>query len=262
MPFFPDQTGNLVEVDKAPKRIISIVPSQTELLHDLGLNEEVIGITKFCVHPENWFKTKTRVGGTKNVKIEVVHSLRPDLIICNKEENDKEQVEELRKYYPVWVSDIKNLEDAYAMIESVGKITNTSRRAVILIDKIKEEFKKLEVRTSTILSRVSAAYLIWKDPHMAAGGDTFIHEMMTRCLFKNTFEHIPRYPVITMEDLKKAACKLLLLSSEPFPFDQKHLEVFQEQIPDTNILLVDGEMFSWYGSRLQYAPAYFENFLQ
>lgn len=262
MPFFTDQTGNTIEIDKTPTRIVSIVPSQTELLADLGLDKEVLGITKFCVHPENWFKSKIRIGGTKNIRIDVIHSLRPDLVIGNKEENVKEQVEEIRKYYPVWVSDINTLEDAYDMIESIGTITNTSTIAGSFISKIEEEFKKLEVVTSNIYSRISAAYLIWKDPYMAAGGDTFIQEMMNWCQFRNIFEDIPRYPVITMEDIRNADCKLLLLSSEPFPFNQKHLEFFQDQLPDTTILLVDGEMFSWYGSRLQYAPSYFGNVLQ
>lgn len=262
MPFFTDQTGSIIEINETPKRIVSIVPSQTELLADLGLDEEVIGITKFCVHPQNWFKSKTRIGGTKNIRIDILHSLKPDIVIGNKEENVKEQVEEIRKHYPVWISDVNRLRDAYDMIESIGTITNTSTKAGLLVDKIKEKFRKLALSTSKIHAQISVAYLIWKDPHMAAGGDTFIQDMMSRCRFKNIFEYIPRYPVITMEDIKDARCELLLLSSEPFPFDQKHLESFQEEIPDANILLVNGEMFSWYGSRLQYAPAYFENVLR
>ena len=113
MSIFTDQTGRKITLDKPPHRIISLVPSQTELLYDLGLHNEVIGITKFCVHPQEWFQHKTRVGGTRQINIDIIHELRPDLIIANKEENVKEQVEELAGYYPVWISDVKHLEAAY-----------------------------------------------------------------------------------------------------------------------------------------------------
>src|SRR5690348_418993 len=106
-----------------PKRIISLVPSQTELLYDLGLNEEVVGITKFCIHPEEWFLSKTRIGGTKKIDFEKIKSLKPDLIIGNKEENEESQIKELMKDYCVWMSDIKNLDDAVSMINSVGEFT-------------------------------------------------------------------------------------------------------------------------------------------
>ncbi len=116
MPIFTDQTGREVSIPSHPQRIISLVPSQTELLFDLGLEEQVAGITKFCVHPEKWFRSKTRIGGTKNIKSALIHQLQPDLIIANKEENVKEQVEELAAHYPVWVSDIHDLQSALDMI--------------------------------------------------------------------------------------------------------------------------------------------------
>src|ERR1700741_3198050 len=108
---FIDQTGRKISIPQIPQRIISLVPSQTELLFDLGLDKEVVGITKFCVHPPEWFQTKTRVGGTKQLKIDLIKQLQPDLIIANKEENVKEQIEELEKHFPVWISDVNNLED-------------------------------------------------------------------------------------------------------------------------------------------------------
>ena len=117
MPVFKDQTRRTIFIDAYPKRIISIVPSQTELLADLGLSDEVVGITKFCVHPNEWFRSKARVGGTKQLNIETIHALQPDLIIANKEENVKEQIEELENHFPVWISDVNKLTDAYEMIE-------------------------------------------------------------------------------------------------------------------------------------------------
>ena len=260
MPAFTDQTGREVILDKTPHRIISLVPSQTELLFDLGLNNEVIGITKFCVHPEEWFQNKTRVGGTKQIKIDIIHKLQPDLIIANKEENIKEQVEELGNHYPVWVSDVNNLEDAYEMIGQIGILTDKGHVAKEMIDQIKSGFSRLP----TIDSRLPTCYLIWQKPYMTAGGDTFIHSMMEAAGFKNIFFDKDRYPEIFIDDLRtdpeheSKGCQLLLLSSEPFPFKQKHVDELQPLLPNTKILLVDGEMFSWYGSRLLLAPGYFK----
>lgn len=242
-----------------PQRIISLVPSQTELLYDLGLEERVIGITKFCIHPDKWFRSKTRIGGTKNVNIKKVLSLQPDLIIANKEENVKEQIKELSANVPVWVSDVKNLDDAYKMIADIGSMTNTGPRAIELINKIKTGFHDLEThRRSTTPLR--CAYLIWKDPYMTAGGDTFINDMLSRCNLQNVFAHLERYPEITLSELQATQCQVLLLSSEPYPFKEKHIAELEKSLPGVKVMLVDGEMFSWYGSRLLKALHYFSHF--
>ena len=238
-----------------PKRIVSLVPSQTELLYDLGLEAEIVGITKFCVHPREWFRTKARVGGTKTVSIEKVKSLRPDLILANKEENVKEQIEALSEIAPVWVSNIKTFEDALEMIAQIGIFTGTEIRANAIMKKINSGFAQLEARarkTKTI------AYLIWRNPWMAVGSETFINSLFPKIGLKNVFGNQDRYPEITLENLKQHNPDLILLSSEPFPFKEKHIEEVQKAIPNREILLVDGEMFSWYGSRLQLAPAYFQ----
>ncbi len=258
MNFFTDQLGNTIALTTPPKRIISLVPSQTELLYDLGLETEVIGITKFCIHPDTWFKTKTRVGGTKNVNIETVRSLQPDLIIANKEENVKQQIEALQSIAPVWVSDVEDLDEALQMIVSLSEITGKPKKGIDLATTIAQEFQTLP----TINHKLSTAYLIWKDPYMIVGGDTFINDMLHRCGFKNIFADQQRYPEITIEKLKTTGCKLLLLSSEPYPFNRKHIEDLQQQLPQTKILLVDGEMFSWYGSRLQKASSYFAELIK
>ena len=258
MPVFIDQTGRSVSLSATAQRIISLVHSQTELLFDLGLNKEVIGITKFCIHPDEWFRTKTRIGGTKQLKMDIIHQLQPDLIIANKEENVKEQIEELEKHYPVWISDVNNLADAYEMIDQTGLITNKQQSAHEIINRIKESFSKLETRNS----KPATCYLIWQNPYMTAGGDTFIHSMLEAAGFENMYADKTRYPEITIDQLQSrslsgAGCQLLFLSSEPFPFTQKHIDELQPLLPNTSIILVDGEMFSWYGSRMQYAPEYF-----
>jgi ABC-type Fe3+-hydroxamate transport system substrate-binding protein len=252
-----DQLGRTIYIQNFPKRIISIVPSQTELLYDLGLNEEIIGITKFCVHPEKWFRSKTRVGGTKRLNMKIIHELKPDLIIANKEENTKEQIDELEKHFPVWISDIKTLDDALSMIASVGEITGTQTAAQKIISQITKNFAELKPKTS----KIKTAYFIWRDPYMVAGGDTFINEMINYCGFDNIFSKDERYPETNIEELLKRNCELLLLSSEPFPFRQKHIEELKGQLRGVKIILVDGEMFSWYGSRLIYVPLYFNQLL-
>ncbi|GAA4750683.1 helical backbone metal receptor [Flavisolibacter ginsenosidimutans] len=240
-------------MEQKPQRIVSLVPSQTELLFHLGLREEVVGITKFCVHPQEWFRTKTRIGGTKTLNFEKIKSLQPDLILANKEENTQEQVEELAKHFPVWVSDVNTLEDALYMISAVGEITGRKEKATTLIEQIQTGFTSLQ--TQDVKRKM--AYLIWKEPYMTVGGDTFIHDLLTRAGFENIFQNKNRYPVIGVEELLIASCQLLILSSEPYPFRQKHIEELQKQLPNTKIILADGEMFSWYGSRLLHAPAYF-----
>lgn len=251
-----DQLGRIVTLPHLPQRIISLVPSQTELLYTLGLEEEVRGITKFCIHPDPWFRQKVRIGGTKDVHPDRVHSLQPDLIIANKEENDRQQVEELARHYPVWISDIRTLPDALAMIRSIGALTGRVTAAETLARNIEDRFTALTPPGDGTTS-LRTAYLIWRRPWMAAGGDTFIQEMLRYNGLINAFRHLDRYPVIEPDTLARSGCQCVLLSSEPYPFREQHIREIREILPDARVLLVDGEMFSWYGSRLLEAPAYF-----
>jgi ABC-type Fe3+-hydroxamate transport system substrate-binding protein len=255
MPSFTDQLGRTLLLPQTPRRIISLVPSQTELLHTLGLDEAVVGITKFCVRPESWFRIKPRIGGTKAVDPARVDALRPDLIIANKEENEKTQIEALATRYPVWVSDVKTLADALDMIRDIGQLTGKAVEAAALATTIAAHFDKLPRRAEPLLR---AAYLIWKNPWMAAGGDTFISDMLRYCGFENIFAGINRYPVIDLTSLAGIPRPHILLSSEPYPFRQRHIDEIKEILPDANVRLVDGQFFSWYGSRLLETPAYFQ----
>ena len=172
-----DQLGRTISLKEKPLRIISLVPSQTELLYDLGLDKEVVGITKFCIHPEEWFRTKTRVGGTKKLDFEKIKSLKPDLIIGNKEENEEGQIKELMNHYNVWMSDIKTLEDALRMIEWIGNFTGKREKALELVAKIKTSFRQL-LFYSDSFPKHKVAYLIWHEPMMTIGSDTFINYML------------------------------------------------------------------------------------
>lgn len=261
---FTDQLNRIVTLSAwPPRRIVSLVPSQTELLHDLGLENEVAGITKFCVHPARWFQAKTRTGGTKTLNIKKIEDLQPDLIIGNKEENEQLQIEMLAKRYPVWISDVRTLADAYDMIRRVGELTGKGPEAGNLVQNIQQEFSRHRPpstihRPPPIVRRPpTAVYLIWRKPYMAAGGDTFIHEMLGVAGFDNIYASKSRYPEISPEELARDRPGIILLPSEPYPFAEKHMNAIREICPASRIRLVDGEMFSWYGSHLLLAGKYF-----
>jgi ABC-type Fe3+-hydroxamate transport system substrate-binding protein len=246
--------------DKQYNRIISLVPSITELLFYLQLENEVVGITKFCVLPENWFRNKTRVGGTKNINYSIVDQLCPDLIIANKEENVKDQIEKLAGKYDVFVTDVNTLSDAITMINEVGKLTGKTMKASSLANEITDGFETLQ-QISSSKRKIRTAYFIWKDPFMVAGSDTFINDMMTYCGFENIFARQKRYPEITLNEVVENDCELIVLSSEPYPFKYKHKDELQKKFPQIKIMLADGEMFSWYGSRLLESVHYFNKIL-
>jgi ABC-type Fe3+-hydroxamate transport system substrate-binding protein len=251
MRIFSDQCGNRISLPRAPSRIVSLVPSQTELLHDLGLGNEVVGITKFCVHPASWKKEKAIIGGTKNFNFDVIDELQPDLIIGNKEENYKEGIEALQKKYNVWMSDIFSLDDALEMIEQVGEICERQEKATEIVDEIRSSFNKL---SSAGQQRV--LYLIWKGPWMCAGKNTFIDSMLLKIGFVNAVIRL-RYPELASAEIADLHPDIIFLSSEPYPFKDKHISSLQEICPRSKVMLVDGEMFSWYGSRLRLAVDYF-----
>jgi ABC-type Fe3+-hydroxamate transport system substrate-binding protein len=254
---YTDQVNHTIELVQTPRRIISLVPSQTELLFDLGLDEEIVGVTRFCVHPATATQEKTVIGGTKEFDFGVIDSLKPDLIVGNKEENYWEGIERLRRHYPVWLSDILTLADALAMIASVGAIVGRAEAAAEMVAEIAAGIDALPA-----FKPLRAVYLIWSKPYMVAGHKTFAHEMMYRCGFVNAFGHLPRYPEVEAKRIAQANADLILLPSEPFPFSQRHQESLRERFPDTPAVLVDGQMFTWYGSRLRLVPAYFSQLRQ
>jgi ABC-type Fe3+-hydroxamate transport system substrate-binding protein len=257
MPVYTDQMNRTVDVPSTPKRIISLVPSQTELLFDLELDNEIIGITKFCIHPKDKVKQKVKIGGTKTLNISLIKELKPDLIIGNKEENERSQIEELMKSFPVWMSDIADLDGATDMIKRVGELVGKNEGAEEMIRSINSGFNQLDIKTQNL----RVAYLIWRKPYIIAGQGTFIDDMLQKCGLTNAFD-AERYPELTAEQLKAAKPDVVLLSSEPYLFKEKHIAEFKALLPNAKIKLVDGELFSWYGSRLLNAPGYFEHLIK
>jgi ABC-type Fe3+-hydroxamate transport system substrate-binding protein len=252
---FIDQLNRTVELKKLPSRIVSLVPSQTELLIDLGLSNKLVGITKFCIHPNKVVKSMTKIGGTKNFNIEKIRSLNPDLIIANKEENEETKLKELMKEFPVWISDVRNLNQAFKMITEIGLITGKEATANLLSQNIRRKFEQLESIKKT---NKRVIYLIWKNPFMSINKDTFIHSMIEKCGWNNIIsEYNKRYPVLSTDEIINLKADTILLSSEPYPFKEKHIKELKKIIPQTTIKIVDGEAFSWYGSKLLTCSDYF-----
>lgn len=247
-----DQLGRRVVVPFPPQRIVSLVPSQTELLFDLGLGKQIEGVTKFCIHPREARQKATVVGGTKNFDFAKIAACRPDLIIGNKEENYQEGIEQLAARYPVWLSDVADLPGALRMIKQVGLITGRARAADQMAGAIAERFDNLTADAPP----ETAAYFIWRKPYMVAAAGTFIDDLLRRAGLANVFGALGRYPEIAPEQLAAAAPQRILLSSEPFPFQEKHVAEFQALCPGARVEVVDGERFSWYGSRLLHTAAY------
>jgi len=258
MKHFIDQLGISHSFDSSPKRIISLVPSQTELLCDLGLEDSIVGITKFCVHPYHFKSTKKIVGGTKKVNYEKIRLLEPDIIICNKEENTQEMVEELRKICKVWVTNIVSIEDNFQMISDFGQIFDKRTEARKWNDKLAFALSDFRNFINDIPVR-KVAYFIWKNPYMVAGSGTFIDELLNLNHFQNQFASKERYPEIEVGKMdKKGDLDLILLSSEPFPFQADDGYEIAKSTHNAQAVLVDGEMFSWHGSRLLKAFDYFK----
>ncbi len=241
---YSDQLGRKIILDSPPKRIVSLVPSITELLYDLGLFENIVGRTKFCVHPKEALRTIPKIGGTKNVNFDRVAALKPDLIIANKEENDKSQIEQLSQYFPVWISDIANFADAMELIQQLGLVLSKEDVANKIINDSKTLLQSIKQE-----KKVRAAYLIWQKPYMTIGYDTYIHDMLKHTGYENVFGEQARYPSFTLAELNDRKPEIILLSSEPFPFKQKHIKELKLTFPNIPIQLVDGEAFSWYGTR-------------
>ncbi|MBV1924744.1 MAG: ABC transporter substrate-binding protein [Flavobacteriaceae bacterium] len=252
---YKDQLNREITLSKTPTRIISLVPSQTELLVDLGLRKQLVGITKFCVHPKNLREEITVVGGTKKANYNKIKRLSPDLIICNKEENTLEMVEELQKIAPVWISDIETIEESLEMIHLLGEVFNVAEKAEKMIAEVHVEMMEFHNFISDFPVK-KVAYLIWKNPYMGVGNKTFIQDLLILNKFENILQNeTSRYPEISLENLKEA--ELILLSSEPYPFKEKDLVELKKAL-QKEVLLVDGEYFSWYGSRLKDAFTYFK----
>lgn len=251
-----DHTGRAFPLNHVPERIICLVPSITELLHDLGLADKIVGRTKFCIYPENGFPSAKIIGGTKNIHVDIIKDLNPDLVIANKEENIQEQVLALSEFTSVFTTIVRNTEEALKMILDIGSITGTAIKAETMVSQL-----KTSIFSNKQTSKISMAYLIWRKPYMTIGGDTYISAFMEDFGFINCYKDQMRYPEVTIEDLVIKKPKIILLSSEPFPFDENHaFEI--SRLTGIKTMLIDGSICSWYGSRMLKAKDFLETYMQ
>ncbi len=257
-----DQMGRNIRLPAKPQRIVSLVPSITELLYDLGLGNEVVGVTRFCVHPAQARQSARNIGGTKKIHHDRIAELQPDLIIGSKEENTSEDIERLWKTYPVWMSDVKTISEGINMIRKIGELCGRPAEAQHMAQDIEADFDNLKSSFAG-QPNIRAAYLIWHKPMMVCGSDNFIGDVMRATGLQNVFdghsggeEGTPRYPAITSEELAASNADVVLLSSEPFPFKDEHIQHYQNHLPHSTVTKVDGELFSWYGSRMAKMPGY------
>ncbi|GKV66996.1 MULTISPECIES: helical backbone metal receptor [unclassified Sporosarcina] len=249
-----DHLGRTLLYEFPPKRIVTLCPGITETLFALGLEEEIAGRTRYCIYPEAAKKVHA-VAGTKDLNLEKIHAVKPDLIIMEKEENTKEMVETLSEFYPVYVAEVQTIDDAFRMITDMGTLTDRQQQADLLAADINQAFAELPA-----LPAARVAYVIWKKPYMVAGRSTYINTLLQRIGFITPFaESADRYPAVTEEQFKEAKLDLVLLASEPYPFKEKQQRQFQDMLPDSSIQLIDGEMF-WYGARMLLSADYLQTF--
>jgi ABC-type Fe3+-hydroxamate transport system substrate-binding protein len=252
-----DHLGREVEFSFPPKRIISIVPGITDILYALDLENEIVGRTRYCIYPKDKVKQAKTVGGTKRIKMDQIRELEPDLIVSEKEENTKEIVAQLEKEFPVYVCEVQTLDDTFNIIEDLGKVTDRQK----VSEKLQSEIRKA-IQSLPSVHGKKFAYVIWQNPYMVAGSDTYITSLMEKMGFINAFAgYEGRYPEVSEDDFRNEDLDFIFLATEPFPFQEKHIQHFSELFPDVEVRSLDGEMF-WNGPRIIEASSYFNKVFQ
>lgn len=252
-----DHLGRSVQYGFPPKKIICLCPGITETLYSLNLENEIAGRTRYCIFPADKIEKATVVGGTKEIDETAIRKLNPDLIIVEKEENTKEIVEILENDFPVFCAEVQSINDAYRMIGDMAALTDREQEGKQLIATIKKEFSSLPK-----MNGKRAAYIIWRNPYMAAGKNTYINSLLEEMGFENPFAGLEgRYPVIEEKDFQKADLDYIFLASEPFPFKEKHKKEFSDMAPQAKITIIDGEMF-WYGAKMKEAARYLREYMR
>lgn len=251
-----DHLGRTVKYEFPPKRIISLCPGITETLYSLNLDNEIVGRTRYCIYPTHKVEGTTIVGGTKDIDPEAIRKLNPDLIIVEKEENTPEIVATLEKVHSVYCAEVQSIQGAYIMVKDIAALTDRELEGRGLADEIKKEFA-----TIPNMKGKRAAYIIWRNPYMAVGKDTYISSLLEELGFINPFAELDgRYPSVGEEDFQKANLDYIFLASEPFPFKDKHKVEFLKMAPKAAIHILDGEMF-WYGAKMKKAAKYFNEIM-
>jgi ABC-type Fe3+-hydroxamate transport system substrate-binding protein len=252
-----DDLSRRVRFNFPPCHIVSLCPSITETIFVLGAGDLLSGRTRYCIHPAGKVASVPEIGGTKDPDIEAILKIAPDLVIAEKEENTRRVIEKLEKEIPVFVFSVESFAQALAMISGLGELTGKITRASGLIKRIEQAFAELPPAEAK-----TAAYLIWEKPLMAAGKNTFIDAMMEKAGFRNIFRNkSARYPKISLTELSEEKPEVLILSTEPCAYTLEDVKRYRRLLPETEVILIEGDLFSWYGARMLKAAEYIKGVL-
>jgi ABC-type Fe3+-hydroxamate transport system substrate-binding protein len=254
-----DASGVALALPRPPRRIVSLIPSTTETLCELGLADALVGVTVYCSEPADVVRTKTRVGGEKDPDLAAIRALAPDLVIANVEENVREHVETLRAWgIPVWVTYPRTVAEGLAMIRDLGEVTGTQARAEAMLAELQPLYEDVLAR-SAARPPVDVFYAIWRNPYMTVNRDTYISDLLRVCGGRNVFaDRAERYPSLTLDEVASRRPQVIVLPDEPFRFRRVHLQDFAgypdvPAVHDGRMHLVDGKRFSWHGPRVAQA---------
>jgi ABC-type Fe3+-hydroxamate transport system substrate-binding protein len=252
-----DASGVTLSLPRPARRIVSLIPSITEILFALGLGEAVVGCTIFCTEPRDGVATKTRIGGEKNPKLDLIRGLEPDLVIANVEENVREHIDTLRGWgIAVYVCYPRTVVEGIRLVQELGQVGGAAERGAEIATELTARLE--ETRRRQAGRRRSRVFCpIWRKPYMTISADTYMHDMLATCGGDNVFAGLPkRYPEVTLAEIALAQPEVILLPDEPYRFRRAHLEDFSAhaEIPalrDGRVHLVDGKLLSWYGPRIE-----------
>ncbi|MDM1046415.1 ABC transporter substrate-binding protein [Myroides sp. 1354] len=254
-----DQLGREHRFEQSPKRIVSLVPSLTETLFDLGLEDELVGITTACMHPYQLRVTKTSIGEPKKVDIEQIQLMQPDVVVASPTENTMEDIERLQAICPVWLVDVRTMDQNFQLIELLGQLFNKRTEARKWMDKISFGQKDLMDFVSE-RPGFKVAYFIGKDPFVVAGEGTFIQELLELNKFENVYaDRVELYPEVEIKKIRiQGDPELVFLPSMPYAFQEEDAFEIGRFTHHGKTIFVEGEMFSWYGTRVCKAFDYFK----
>jgi ABC-type Fe3+-hydroxamate transport system substrate-binding protein len=258
---FTDASGARLTLPAPPRRIVSLIPSITETLFALGMGEAVAGCTIYCTQPPDGVAGKTRIGGEKNPRLDLIRELGADLVLANIEENLREHVETLRGWgIPVYVTYPRTVADGIRLIRELGAVTGAAERAAALAEPLERRYAELRARLAgRAPQRVFCP--IWRNPYMTINRDTYVHDMLAVCGGENVFGAKPaRYPEVTLAEVAATQPEVIVLPDEPYRFRQAHLADFtpyadMPAVRAGRVHLVDGKLLSWYGPRIGEALA-------
>jgi ABC-type Fe3+-hydroxamate transport system substrate-binding protein len=253
---FYDATGAAVLLPAPPRRIVSLIPSITEILFALGAGPSVAGCTVYCTEPPEGVATKTRVGGQKNPKLDVIRELGADLVVANVEENVREHVETLRSWaIPVYVTYPRTVAEGIRLVSDLGAVVGLRERGREMAAALEAALDDAR-RARAGKSARRVFYPIWRQPWMTINRDTYAHDMLALCGGDNVFgQSATRYPEVTLPDVARTAPEIILLPDEPYRFRRAHLADFDAHpdipaVRDRRVHLVDGKLATWYGPRI------------